>query len=158
VNRQTVTELQDQRMPVRAKLAAGWVTFMFLYVYVDLLGLYLPGVVEDILVGVVWELDITQTWAVGALTLMAIPILMVVLSVTLPARANRVANLVVASVYVVVSVANVLGESWMAFFGLAAGLEIAVLALVLRTAWTWPHVAPPSTVAHREVTAGGARS
>jgi hypothetical protein len=33
-----------------------------------------------------------------ALTLMAIPIFMVVLSMTLPARASRITNLVVASV------------------------------------------------------------
>lgn len=37
-----------------------------------------------------------QAMGVRALTLMAIPILMVALSVTLPARANRAAHLVVA--------------------------------------------------------------
>ena len=69
---------------------------MFLYVYVDILVFYKPGVVDDILVGVVWEFDITQTWAITALTLLAIPIFMVVLSMTLPARANRITNLIVA--------------------------------------------------------------
>src|SRR6476659_74364 len=66
--------------PVQAKLAAAWTSFMFLYVYVDILAFYKPGVVDDILVGVVWEFDITQTWAITALTLLAIPIFMVVLS------------------------------------------------------------------------------
>lgn len=143
--------LVDLRLPVQAKLAAAWVSLMFLYVYVDILGLYMPGDVEDILAGIVWELEITQTWALGALTLMAIPIFMVVLSMTLPARANRVTNLVVASVYVLVSAANAIGESWTYYFALAVGLEVGVLALILRWAWTWPRTARPATTVHEDV-------
>jgi hypothetical protein len=73
---------------------------------------------------------------------MAIPILMVFLSVTLPARANRLTNIVVASLYVVVSVATAVGEAWVYYFALAVGLEVVVLALVVRYAWTWPRSAP----------------
>ena len=130
--------LDDRQMPVRAKLAAAWTSFMFLYVYVDILGLYKPGVIDDILVGVVWEFDISQSWATGALALMAVPLLMVLLSMTLPPRTNRVTNLVVAAIYVPVSVGNVIGESWTSFFGLAVALEVTVLAFVLRSAWIWP--------------------
>ena len=86
------SELDDLRIPVQVKLAAAWTSFMFLYVYVDILAFYKPGVVDDILAGIVWEFDITPTWAITALTLLAIPILMVVLSTTLPARANRITN------------------------------------------------------------------
>lgn len=124
-------------MPVQIKLAALWASFMFLYAYVDILAFYQPGVIDDILVGRVWEFDITQTWAVGALTLMAIPISMIFLSVMLPARANRTTNIVVASLYVLVSVSNAVGEPWGYYFALSAGLEVAMLALVLRYAWTW---------------------
>ena len=92
-----------------------------------------------------WELAITQTWAVGALTLMAIPIAMVVLSTTLPARACRVTILGVASIYLLVSAANVIGESWTYYFALGAALEAAVLALVIRTAWTWPRIPRPNS-------------
>ena len=133
--------LEDLQIPVQAKLAAAWASFMFLYVYVDILGLYLPGVIDDILAGIVWELEISQAWTIGALTLMAIPILMIVLSVTLPARANRRTNLAVASLYVLVSAAHALGESWTYYFALAIGLEIGVLAAILRYAWTWPRTA-----------------
>lgn len=63
---------------------------------------------------------------------------MVVLSTTLPARVNRITNLVVASVYVVISAGNAIGESWAYYSALAVGLEVTVLALILRYAWTWP--------------------
>jgi len=140
--------LENMDVPLQAKLAAAWTSFMFLYVYVDILGLYMPGVIDDILAGVVWELDIDQTWATAALTLMAIPILMVVLSMTLPARANKATNLVVASTYVLISVANVLGEVWTYYFSLAVGLEVIVLAIILRSAWNWPCASSQATPDH----------
>src|SRR4029079_15551304 len=82
--RQPTTTLEDQRIPVRAKLAAAWTSFMFLYAYVDILGFLKPGIVEDILAGKVFEFDLSQTFSTAALTLMAIPIFMVVLSMSLP--------------------------------------------------------------------------
>jgi hypothetical protein len=57
---------------------------------------------------------------------------------TLPARANRTINLVVASLYVPFSMFNAVGESWTYFYGLSIGLEVLLLAFILRSAWTWP--------------------
>jgi hypothetical protein len=138
------TELHDPPVPVRAKLAAAWTSFMFLYIYVDYFHLYKPGVVDDILAGVVWEFDISQTLLTVFLTSVAIPILMVMLSMTLPARANRTINLVVASLYVPYSMFNAVGESWTYFYGLSIGLEVLLLAFILRSAWTWPCTTAPS--------------
>ncbi|WP_433168486.1 DUF6326 family protein [Kribbella sp. CA-247076] len=122
---------------------------MFLYVYVDILNFFTPGVVEDILAGRVFEFDLSQTFSTTALALVAVPILMIVLSVTLPARSNRIANLIVASLYVPVTAFNALGESWLFFYGLGIALEVILLALILRYAWTWPHTAPSATTAPR---------
>ena len=140
----TTTALHDPPAPVRAKLAAAWTSFMFLYIYVDYLHLYKPGAIDDILVGVVFEFDISQTFVIIALTLVAVPILMILLSTTLPARANRATNLVVASLYIPVSAFNAVGESWIYFYGLGVVLEVIVLAVILRSAWTWPRTTSPS--------------
>ncbi len=144
---QPTTTLQDQPIPVRAKLAAAWTSFMFLYAYVDILGFFTPGIVEDILDGKVFEFDLSQTFSTTALTLMAIPIFMVVLSMTLPARVNRITNLVVAALYVPVTVFNVAGGFWLYFYGLGVVLELIVLALIVRYAWTWPRTASSATMA-----------
>ncbi|MFC8384973.1 DUF6326 family protein [Nocardia sp. NPDC057272] len=146
-SRQLTTTLEDQPMPVRAKLAAAWTSFMFLYAYVDILNFFTPGVVEDILDGRVFEFSLSQTFSTSALILMAIPIFMVVLSMTLPAGVNRIANLIVASLYVPVTVFNVVGASWLYFYGLGVVLELILLALILRYAWTWPRTAPSATMA-----------
>ena len=133
--------LEDLRMPVQAKLAAAWASFMFFYIYVDYLHLYKPGIIDEILAGVVFEFDISQTFVVIALMLVGIPSLMILLSMTVPARANRTLNLVVASLYIPVSVFNVVGESWTYFYGLGVALEVIILAFILRSAWTWPRTA-----------------
>ena len=143
----TTTTLEDQRIPVRAKLAAAWTSYMFFSIYIDYLHLYKPGAIDDILAGVVFEFDISQTFVVISLMLVGIPTLMILLSMTLPARANRTLNLVVASLYIPVSAFNVLGGEWIYFYGLGAVLEVILLAYILRSAWTWPRTAPSATMA-----------
>jgi len=140
----TTTALHDPPAPVRAKLAAAWTSLMFLYIYVDYLHLYTPGVIDDILAGIVFEFDISQTFVVIALIIVGTPALMIMLSMTLPARANRTLNLVVASLSIPIAVFNVAGESWMYFYGLGVVLEVIVLAVILRSAWTWPRTTSPS--------------
>jgi hypothetical protein len=143
--RPTTATLEDQRMPVKAKLAAAWTSFMFLYAYVDILGFYTPGTIEDILDNKVFEFDLSQTFSTTALTLVAIPIFMVVVSMTLPARMNRITNLVVAALYVPVTVFNVAGGFYLYFYGLGVVLELVLLALIVRYALTWPRTAPSAT-------------
>jgi Family of unknown function (DUF6326) len=146
--RQPTTTLENLRIPVQAKLAAAWTSFMFLYVYVDIIAFFKPGTIDEILVGKIWEFDISQTLLTTFLALMAIPIFMVVLSMTLPARANRITNLIVASVQVPYAAFNVVGESWTYFYGLGVALEVILLALILRYAWTWPRrTSSPATMA-----------
>lgn len=137
--------LDDPPVPVRAKLAAAWTSLMFLYVYVDILNFFKPGVVDDILVGTVHEFETGPTFLALALTLMAIPSLMTLLSAALPARASRIVNLVVAALFIPVTIYNMAGEeSWAYsyFYGLSIGLEVLILAYILRTAWTWTRPTP----------------
>jgi hypothetical protein len=98
--------LDNPPIPVQAKLAAAWTSFMFLYIYVDYFHLYKPCAIDDILVGVVLEFDISPALIIVFLALVAIPALMVMLAMTLPARVNRATNLVVASLYIPVTVFN----------------------------------------------------
>jgi hypothetical protein len=141
----SISTLQDPRIPVQAKLAAAWTSFMFLYIYVDYLHLYKPGAIKDILAGVVFEFDISQTFVVIALTSVAIPMFMILLSMTLPARVSRAMNLVVATLYIPYSVFNLLGAgSWILFYGLGLVLEVILLAFILRSAWTWPRTSSAS--------------
>jgi hypothetical protein len=144
-NPKTTTAADDPPVSVRAKLAAAWTSFMFLYIYVDYLSLYKPGLIDDILAGVVFKFDISQTFVVIALTSVAIPTFMILLSMTLPARVNRAVNLAVATLLIPYSAFNMVGGSWLYFYGLGVVLEVIILAYILRSAWTWPRTASAST-------------
>jgi Family of unknown function (DUF6326) len=141
----TTTTLHDSPVPLRAKLAAAWTSFMFLYIYVDYLHLYKPGALTDILAGVVFTFDISQTFVVIALTSVAIPMFMILLSMTLPARVSRAINLVVGTLYIPYSAFNLAGGEWLVFLGLGVALEVLLLAFILRSAWTWPRLASSRT-------------
>jgi hypothetical protein len=149
----TTATLDDQQMPVKTKLAAAWTSFMFLYAYVDILGFYTPGTITGILDNKVFEFELSQTFSASALTLVSIPIFMVVLSMTLPARANRITNLVVAAVYVPATVFNIAGGFYLWFYGLGVVLELVLLALIVRYAVTWPRAATSPTSPDRQAMA-----
>lgn len=132
--------LGSTRLPVQARLAAAWASLMFLYIYVDYLALYKPGFLDDLLAGTVHGFSTGPAFVGAAITLMSVPSLMIVLSATLPARANRAANLVAAALFLPVTVYNAAGEPWSYawFYAFSIGVEVLLLAYVLRAAWTWP--------------------
>ncbi len=156
----TRSPLDNAPIPVQAKLAAAWTSFIFLYIYIDYFHLYKPGVIDDLRAGVVFEFDISPALMTVFVALIAIPGLMVWLSMTLPARVNRATNLVVASLYIFVSVFNAVGETWewAWFYGLSIAIELLLLAFILRAAWTWPRTAvapsgPATTDVRQQVSA-----
>ena len=131
--------LDNLPIPVQAKLAAAWTSFMFLYIYVDFFNLYKPGVVDGILNGLVWRFDVSSTLLTVMLASVAIPAVMVVLSMAMPARVNRATNLVVASLYIPIMMFNAAGATWdyAFYYALTIGVEVLLLAFILRSAWTW---------------------
>jgi len=132
--------LGNPPIPVQAKIAAAWTSFMFLYIYVDVFNFYKPGVVDGILNGLIWRFDISSTLLTVFLVSVSIPALMVMFSMALPTRVNRATNLVVASLLIPYSIFNSAGATWewAFFYGLSIGIEVLLLAFILRSAWTWP--------------------
>lgn len=125
--------LEDIKVSLKLKLAALWASLMFLYIYVDYFHLYMPGKIEDIQRGRVFEFGITQGFLLAALVSMTIPALMIFLSVVLPAKVNRRVNIIIAAVYIPYTLFNLVGEAWVHMvFG--AVVEVILLCLIIRYA------------------------
>lgn len=137
------TLLDSPPLPVQAKLAAAWTSLMFLVIYIDYFHLYQPGEIDKIRGGDIFEFAISPTLMSIFFVIIAITALMVMLSMALPARVSRVTNLVVAAVYIPIMIFNVVGASpeWNFYYGLTIGVEVLILAYILRSAWTWPRTA-----------------
>ncbi len=142
----TTTTLEDQRIPVRVKLAAAWTSLMFLIIYIDYFHLLMPGSIEDILAGKVFVFDVTQGFLLAGLAMVGIPALMIFLSVALSAKVNRWTNIIVAAVKIPFILFNLAGVAWMHMV-VGAFVEVALLLLIIRYAWKWPRTAPSATMA-----------
>lgn len=136
----TRNPLATGAISVQAKLAAAWTSLMFLVIYIDYFHLYQPGEIDEIRGGFIFAFDISGTLMSIFFVVIAIPALMVMLSMALPPRANRVTNLVVASVYIPIMVFNAAGATldYAFYYALTIGVEVLILAYILRAAATWP--------------------
>jgi hypothetical protein len=129
--------LEDIKLNVKLKLATLWASFMFLYIYVDYFALYMPGKMEGILAGKVFIFDISYVFLLIGLISVSIPALMIFLSVALPPKVSRWANIIIAAVYIPYTLFNLAGETWVHMvFG--AVVEVALLLLIISYAWKWP--------------------
>ena len=138
--KEAASMLEDRKVNVKAKLALLWVALMFLYIYNDLFSLWQPGHVAQLVEGHLEGVQFTQTLLFGAAVLMAFPSFMVLLSVTLKARANRLVNIVVGILHLLVLLGTQFvgeGETWF-YWRLYELLEALFLALIIWTAWKWP--------------------
>jgi hypothetical protein len=125
---------EDVTINVKIKLATLWTSFMFLYIYVDYFALYMPSKIEDIMKGKVYVFDITQGFIFTALALASIPMVMIFLSVVLPAKINRLVNLIVATIHIPYMLFNLVGEAWPHMYFAA----VVLLCLIIFYAKKWP--------------------
>ena len=133
------TMLDESSVNIRIKLSGLWATSMFLYIYVDYFGLFIPGVMQNIIAGEVAHtgIQISQTFLVAGMTLMMIPSLMIFLSLTLKAKVCAWANIVVGILQICLLLVALVGETWV-YYIFATVIEIVLLLLIVRYAWQWP--------------------
>lgn len=129
-------KLDNTQVDVKLKLASIWTSFMFLYIYVDYFALYMPSKIDLIAKGKVFVFDITQEFIFIALVLATIPILMIFLSLILPAKTNRLSNIIVAIILIPYMLFNLTGEAWLHMY-FAAAVEVVLLFLIIRYAYKW---------------------
>lgn len=129
--------LQDSKLNVRLTLSALWISFMFLYIYVDYFHLYMPGSLSDILSNKAFVFEISPAMILVGLVSVTLPAMMIFLSLILPAQLSRCVNIVMVAIYIPYSLFNLAGEAWIhMYFG--AIVEIILLLLILFYAWNWP--------------------
>jgi len=138
--KKTASMLEDRKVNVKVVLALLWVALMFFYIYNDMFSMYQPGHVADLVEGHLEGVSFTPMLLVAAAVLMALPALMVLLSLTLKARANRLVNIIAGIFHILVLVGTQFvgdGGTWL-YWRLYEVLECLFLALIIWTAWKWP--------------------
>jgi hypothetical protein len=137
-NKKTTSTLGDVKVNVKIMLSALWVTLMLFYIYADILGFYTPGNIEKVASGEIGGVQITEGFLFVMAIWMAIPSVMVFLSLTLKANANRWVNIIVGIVSMVVLGATFFAGEISARYTFQAVIEGVLIALIVWQAWKWP--------------------
>jgi len=132
----TSRALPDPPVPVRLKLATLWASLMSCYIYGDYFGLYVPGKLQGMLNGEGPIGPSSEGTLVGVSLLLAVPALMIALSVLLPARVCRVVTIILGLFYALVMVVTMPGAWW--FYKVLGVIEIAISVVTVVVAWRWP--------------------
>jgi Family of unknown function (DUF6326) len=133
--------LEDVKVHVKLKLSALWASVMFCYIYADYFGLYVPGELQRMLGGKIGPLGpVTQGVLLGTSAVMAIPSLMIGLSVLLKPSLNRPLNILFGVLYTAIILVTMWGWAFYVFFGV---LEVALTSMIAWYAWTWPRQLSP---------------
>lgn len=132
--------LSDKKVNVKVKLALLWVALMFLYIYNDIFSMYQPGHVAELFEGHLEGVQFTQTLLLGAAVLMTFPSIMVLLSIILKARVNRLVNIILGIFHILILIGTQFvgeGETWY-YWRFNELLQAIFLVLIIWTAWKWP--------------------
>jgi len=132
-------ELHDVKLDVKVVLCGLWISMLFVFAYVDILGFWRADVIKGALAGRVPGpgFEINQAFLVLATVYILIPSLMVLVSLLAPASINRTTNIVVSLIYLASVLVSIIGETWI-YFILGSVIEALLLLAVARAAWTWP--------------------
>lgn len=111
---------------------------MFCYIYADILGLYDPWLLGEIMQGNMGPLGpITQGLKLGVAVLMSIPALMVFLSLALKPQVNRWLNIIFGLLFTLVILVTLFMGPWFYYIYFAV-LEMTLTSLIVWQAWKWP--------------------
>ncbi len=130
-------KLQNVKVHVKLKLASLWASLMFCYIYGDYFGLFQPGNLQSMLNGQMGPLGhTTQAVLLGTALLMAVPSLMIFLSLVLIPAINRAANIALGVLYAVIMLISMPG-AW-TFYMVLGVIEVALCLAIIGYAWRWP--------------------
>ena len=137
-NKNAARTLEDMKINIKIKLSALWVTLILFYIYADILGFYTPGNIEKVMLGEIGGIQITEGFLLIMAVWMAIPSVMVFLSLTLTANVNRWVNIILAALSIVVLAATFFAGEFSMRYTVQAIVEAVVIVLIIWYAWKWP--------------------
>lgn len=130
--------LDDIKIHVKLKLSALWAAVMFCYIYGDIFRLFQHGELQSMLDGKMWGAPVTQGLLAGTSAFIAIPSIMVFLSLVLRPHLNRWANIIFGVFYTGTMLFTMMYSGPWAYYIFLGFIEATLTGLVVWYAWNWP--------------------
>ena len=130
--------LENPKVNIKIKLASLWASATFCYLYGDYFELYTPGKINSLLTGE--NILDSPTKLLIASMILAIPSIMVALSIFLKPKINRILNIVFGAIFTImmIFIGIMSTNEWYLFYVFLAFLESIITALIVWYAWKWP--------------------
>ncbi len=142
-SRATQSMVFDQApVNVRVKISSLWMATLLVFAYVDIFSFFRADYRADIESGDVSGFTIGQSFLLAVTVYVAIPSLMVFLTMVLRPKVCRIVNITLGIVYALTIIGGVIGE-WH-YYVLGSAIEVVLLGAIVWYARTWPRVAAPA--------------
>ena len=139
MNEVSKTPLDNPKINVKLKLSLLWASVMLCYIYGDILGFFVPGMVDEIIAGNMGYIGpTTQPLMLAGAIFMSIPCVMVYLPLVLKPELNRWVNIVLGFGYTVVMLVTMIFMTSWAYYFFFGVIEMIITLTVVRLAWSWP--------------------
>ena len=140
INKNLLFDYENLQVNIKIKLSALWTSVTLCYLYGDYFELYVPKKTQGLVDGT--NLLDSPMKLFAASVLLAIPALMVFLSITLTPKINRQLNIVFGIFYtaIMVLIAITSITPWRTFYVFLAIVESIITSLIVFYAWKWPRI------------------
>jgi Family of unknown function (DUF6326) len=130
--------LENPKVNIKIKLASLWTSVTFCYLYGDYFELYTPDKINSLISGD--NIMDSPTTLLIASIILAIPSIMVALSIFLKPKINRILNIVFGAIFTImmIFIGIMSTNEWYLFYVFLAFLESIITALIVWYAWKWP--------------------
>ncbi len=129
---------ENPKVNIKIKLSALWTSVLFCYVYGDYFELYVPDKMDSLLTGS--NILDSPTKLLIASIVLAIPAVMIAVSVFLNPVINRLLNIVFGTLFTLMMVLIAISSltAWYSYYVFLAILESLITFLIVWYAWKWP--------------------
>lgn len=120
-------------------LSTLWIFALFNYIYADILSLYEPGTIKQLMTGSIEGIQFTPEFLLGAAVLMETAIVMVILSRVLKYRVNRWANIIAGTIHTAAVFLSMFVGTPALYYMFFGTIEMVCTLFIIWYAWTWPN-------------------
>jgi hypothetical protein len=128
----------DEGEKIKALLSTLWIFAVLNYLYCDVLSLFDPSTLNQLIKGSAGGIKVTQEFLLGASVLMEISMSMVLLSRLLNNRTNRITNIAAGTVTTLVQISSLFfGTKPTPYYVFFSVIEISTTAFIVWYASKW---------------------
>lgn len=121
-------------------LSTLWIFVLLNYLYCDVMALMNPEILNQLLTGIVDGMEMNENFLLGAAVLMEIPIAMILLSRVLKYKANRLLNIISATIMTLVQTVTLFMGTPAKYYLFCSVIEIGTTAFIFWYALKWKDI------------------